>query len=444
MTINVAGLGIALIGMLSSAPLASAQEKQKAPSTTSVKPSVRVAVLAGRLLDVRTGSVASQRFILIENDRIVSIGTSAPDGVAVIDLSSQTVLPGLADCHGHILGNLKDQSAAGVLRMSSAMAALWGVHNLQVWLDHGFTSLRDPGEADAAYGQIALRDAVRLGLIRGPRIASSGSFISVTGGHGDNDPLAPDQALPRGHNIANTVDQVSDAVRYDIKYGADWIKLMATGGVMDPFSDFTVQELSEAQMARAVEVAHRAGKRVMAHAEGTAGIKAATRAGVDSIEHGTMLDEEGAALMEQRGTWLVPTLYTFQRGVEIGASLGADPVMVEKGKAILAAQQPAFTLALKHHLKIAYGVDEDPDFSSKEFGALVRAGLTPLAAIQTATVNAADLLGTAKDTGTIEPGKFADIIAVSGDPLKNIAAMEQVVFVMKGGDVIKDEVHPRK
>jgi imidazolonepropionase-like amidohydrolase len=232
---------------------------------------------------------------------------------------------------------------------------------------------------------------------------------------------------------------VSDAVRHDIKYGADWIKLMATGGVMDPMSDYRFEELSEAQMARAVEVAHRAGKHVMVHAEGTEGIKAAVRAGVDSIEHGTMLDEEGATLMEQRGTWLVPTLYTFQHGVETGASHGADPVMVEKGKAILSAQQPAFERALHHHLKIAYGTDEDPDFSSKEFGALVRAGLTPLGAIQASTVNAAQLLGTSHDTGTIEQGKFADIVAVTGNPLEDITVMERVVFVMKGGEVIKND-----
>jgi len=437
---TAACLGIACLEMLGLTPLAQAQTAAvPAPARTT-----RVAILAGRLLDVRTGNVATGRYLLVENDRIVSIGTAAPDGVPVIDLSGQTVLPGLADCHAHILGNLKDESATGGLRMSSPMGALWGVHNLQVWLDHGFTSLRNPGESDAAYGQIALRDAIRKGLIRGPRIMSSGNFISVTGGHGDNDPLAPDQALPRGHNIANSVDQVGDAVRHDIKYGADWIKLMATGGVGDPISDFNMQELSEEQMVRAVEVAHRAGKKVMAHAEGTSGIKAAVRAGVDSIEHGTMLDEEGAALMAKRGTWLVPTLHAFQHGAEVGTSLGADLISVEKTKAILAAQQPAFTLALQHHLKIAYGVDEDPDFSSKEFGALVRGGMTPLAAIQAATVNASELMGTAKDTGTLEAGKFADIIAVSGDPLKDIAAMERVVFVMKGGELVKDEVHPRR
>jgi len=435
---------IALICVTCCGAFAVVAQTTPTPATSAAKPPIRVAILAGRLLDVRTGNYATNVYIAIENDRIVSLGATAPAGVQVIDLSTQTILPGLADCHAHILGNMKDQSATGGLRMSSPMAALWGFHNLQIWMDHGFTSLREAGEGDPAYGQIALRDAIRKGLIRGPRIQSSGNFVSLTGGHGDNDPLAPDHEMPRGTNIANTVDEVSDAVRHDIKYGADWIKLMATGGVEDPFSDFNVQELSEAQMARAVEVAHRAGKHVMVHAEGTEGIKAAVRAGVDSIEHGTMLDEEGATLMEQKGTWLVPTLYTFQHGAEEGTSLGADPIMAEKGLAILAAQQPAFTRALRHHLKIAYGVDDDVDFVSKEFSALVRGGMTTLGAIQASTTSAADLLGTAKDTGTVEAGKFADLIAVSGDPLKDITIMEHVTFVMKGGEVIKDEVHARK
>jgi imidazolonepropionase-like amidohydrolase len=407
-------------------------------------PPQRVAIHAGRLLDPRTGNYATDVFIVVEGDRIASVAASAPAGMSVIDLASETVLPGLTDCHVHLLGNPKDETSTAGLRMSSPKAALWGYHNLQTWLDHGFTSVRDAGESDLAYGQLALRDAVKEGLIRGPRIVSSGNFVSVTGGHGDSDVLAPDQALARRPNLADTVDQVSEAVRHDLKYGADWIKLMATGGVMDPQSDFNVQELSEAQMARAVEVAHRAGKRVMAHAEGAEGIKAAVRAGVDSIEHGTMMDEDGAALMEQHGTWLVPTLYTFQHGVEKGSSLGLDSVSVAKGAAILKAQQPAFERALKHHIGIVYGTDEDPDFSSKEFGALVRGGLSPLGAIQAATVNAAALLGMTQSTGTVEAGKYADIIAVSGDPLKDIGAMEHVTFVMKGGEVIKNEVRAAK
>jgi imidazolonepropionase-like amidohydrolase len=415
----------------------------QAPASTAPapKPATHVAIHAGRLLDPRTGNYASNVFIVIDGDRITSVGASAPPGLPVIDLSAETVLPGLTDCHAHILGNEKDESPTSGLRMSSPMAALWGYRNLQVWLDHGFTSMRDAGESDLAYGQLALRDAIKQGLIRGPRIVSAGNFISVTGGHGDADSLAPDKALPRRPNLADTVDEVSDAVRHDIKYGADWIKLMATGGVLDPWSDYNVEELSEAQMARAVEVAHRAGKHVMAHAEGTEGIKAAVRAGVDSIEHGTMLDEEGAMLMEQRGTWLVPTLYTFQFGLQHDAELGADPVSVAKEKALISHQQPAFQRALNHHLRIAYGTDLDPDYSSMEFSALVRGGMAPLGAIQAATVNAATLLGTSQDTGVIEPGKFADIIAVSGDPLKDITVMEHVVFVMKGGEIVKDGVH---
>ncbi len=401
---------------------------------------VRVAIHAGKLLDVRTGHYASNVTIVVENDRIVSVGASAPKGVPVIDLSTATVLPGLIDAHTHVLGNMKDWSPTSGLRMSSAQAALWGAHNLQVSLDHGFTAMRGAGEYDPAYGQLALRDSVNQGLIRGPRMVCAGMVISLTGGHGDADVLAPDQALTRRPNLADTVDEVAVAVRRDIKYGADWIKLMATGGVMDPMSDFRTQELSEEQMARAVEVAHRAGKHVMAHAEGTEGIKAAVRAGVDSIEHGTVLDEEGAELMARRGVWLVPTLNTFQRGPEVAASLGASAATTRKGKAILPLQQAAFELALKHRVKIAYGVDDDPDYVSKEFGALVRGGMSPLGAIQAATVNAAELVGMSKDIGTIEAGKFADIVAVNGDPLTDIGVMEKIVFVMKGGMIVRNEL----
>jgi len=419
------------------------------PSTAQTRPANPNAakqitiIRAAHLLDVRDGRVLANQAVLVEGDRIRQVGPAASitnefgRGATVIDLGNSTLLPGLVDCHNHILGNPKDQSPTADLRMSSPQQTLWGLHNLQIWLAHGFTALRDAGESDLAYGQLALRNSINQGLVQGPRIVSAGSFISLTGGHGDADPLAPDQALVRRPNLANNVNEIGDVVRRDIKYGADWIKLMATGGVMDTTSDFTVQELSEEQMAMAVEIAHRARKKVMAHAEGTEGIKAAVRAGVDSIEHGTMLDEEGATLMQQKGTWLVPTLYTFQHGVEVGASLGADPASVEKGKKILGYQQTAFAAALKHHLKIAYGVDDDPDFVSKEFGALVRGGMKPLDAIQAATVRASELLGMSDQIGTLETGKYADVVAVTGDPLVDIQAMEGVVFVMKGGVVFK-------
>jgi imidazolonepropionase-like amidohydrolase len=407
----------------------------QAPPAATASPTV--AILAGRLVDVRTGHVSTNAYIVVEKDRIARIDTAAPAGVKIIDLSKYTVVPGLIDCHAHVLGNPKDQSSTASLRMSSAQAAIWGVHSLAIWLDHGFTALRDAGEPDIGYGQLALRDSIERGLIRGPRMVSAGNFLSLTGGHGDIDLLAPDRSLPRAPNIADNVDQVGPAVRRDIKFGADWIKLMATGGVMDPISNYTVQELSQEQMAKAVEIAHRAGKKVMAHAEGSEGIKAAVRAGVDSVEHGTVLDEEGATLMEQHGTWLVPTLFCFQHDMETGLSQGRDPVSFAKGVAILKEQGPAFKRALDHHLKIAYGVDDDVDFVSREFGALVRGGMAPIDALRAATINGAELLGRSKDIGAIEPGKYADIVAVDGDPLSDITVMEKVAFVMKGGEVYK-------
>ncbi|MEW6736669.1 MAG: amidohydrolase family protein [Acidobacteriota bacterium] len=414
-------------------PRISAQQPQPDPTPA------RMAIKAGRLLDVRTGNVATNVFIIVEKDRIAGISNSLPVGIPVIDLSNQTVLPGLINCHVHLLLNWKDQSSASVLRLSSAQGALWGLRNVQTYLNKGFTTLRDAGEYDSVYGQFALRDSIKSGLIQGPRLVCAGSLVSVTGGHGDADSLAPDYALPRRTNLADTVDEIGVVVRRDLKYGADWIKLIATGGVMDPFSDFNVQELSEEQMTKAVEFAHRAHRRVMAHAEGAEGIKAAARAGVDSIEHGTILDEEGAALLAKKGIWLVPTLNTFQMSVEMGLANGQDPTMLEKGKAILKYQQPAFALALKYHLKIAFGDDDDPDFASREFSALVRGGMTPFEALRTATINGAELLGLSDQIGTIETGMFADIIAVNGDPLRDIKVMDQVSFVMKGGTIIKRE-----
>ena len=397
----------------------------------------RVAIKAGHLLDVRTGKQRDDVVVVVENGRIASIGTSVPAGAEVVDLAGRTLMPGLIDVHVHLLLDWTDVSSAAALRMSAARGALFGLKNLQTYLRHGFTTVRDAGEVDAGYGQFALRDAIRAGMFQGPRVVSAGQFVSLSGGHGDADTLAPDYALARRTNIADTVEEVGVVVRRDLKYGADWIKLMATGGVMDPLSDFNVQELSFEQMQRAVELAHRAHRKVMAHAEGTAGIVAAVRAGVDSIEHGTLLDEEGAALMQQKGTWLVPTLHTFQRGVEVAEQIHTDPLSIEKGKAILKYQQPAFALAIRHRLKIAFGDDDDPEYALDEFDSLVKGGLSPLQAIQAATINGAELLGLADQIGTVEPGKVADLVAVEGDPIKDIGAMHRVVFVMANGQVAR-------
>jgi imidazolonepropionase-like amidohydrolase len=401
-----------------------------------------VLIKAGHLFEPHSGRMLANQGILIEKDRIKEVGDfptvqAHAAGARVVDLSSATVLPGLIDAHNHVLGNPKNLSPIADLRMTSAQAALWGARNLKVFLDHGFTALREACESDPYYGQIALRDSVNQGLITGPRMVVAGSCISVTGGHGDADQLAADQSLPRRPNIADTVDDVARVVRRDIKYGADWIKLMGTGGVMDTLSDFRVQELSQEQMAKAAEVAHRANKKVMVHAHGTDGIKAAVRAGVDSIEHGSLLDDEGAQLMVQKGTWLVPTIDVELRTLEMGSQFGVEPVMMAKEAQVVKLKRAGFEKALQYHVKIAFGVDDDPDYLDREFEAMVGWGMKPVEALQAATVNASQLLGLSDQIGSLEPGKFADVVGVSGNPLSDIKAINNVVFVMKGGEIVK-------
>ncbi len=414
--------------------LAAAAAHPQAPAATQI-------VHAGKLVDVRTGRMLADAYITVAGDRITAIASTPPAGSQghIVDLSRYTIVPGLIDAHAHILADPTTQSSTSFLITSAPQATVRGVNNLQLWLKHGFTVVRDACEPYPSYPQFALREGVEQKLITGPRIVAAGSCVSLTGGHGDSDRLSPDKPSLDMPNQVDTVDDVSRIVRRDVKFGADWIKLMATGGVMDPISDYRVQELSEAQMARAVEDAHRAGRKVMAHAEGTIGIKAAIRAGVDSIEHGTLLDEEGAKMMAERGTWLVPTLYCFQHDLETGLSKGREPSSMAKGIAIVKEQAPAFHRALQYHLKIAYGVDDDDvdESVSREFGALVRGGMTPLQALQAATINGAELLSLDHELGTVEPGKLADLVAVPTNPLDDITAMEHVAWVMKSGVVVK-------
>jgi imidazolonepropionase-like amidohydrolase len=392
------------------------------------------AIHSRHVLDVKSGT-SSEAWIVVRGDRIRAVERSAPAGARVIDLGDATLLPGFIDCHAHVEADWNDLSATANLRHSSADKTLTGLLNAQEYLRRGFTTLRDAGTTDPAYATVSLRNAFARGMFDGPRLLVAGVPISVTGGHADLNPLAPDVPMVRFPNIADTPDQVRVAVRHDLRNGVDWIKLMGTGGVVDVLSDFNTQELSDEQLRAAVEVAHRAHRLVMVHAEGTEGIKAALRAGVDSIEHGTILDEEAARMMAERGTWLVPTLFTFQHGVEIGLTQGQEPVMLEKGKAILAFQQPSMDLARKHHLRIAFGLDDEPRYVAKEFEALVQAGLTPLQALQAATTNAAELLRVS-GIGALEPDHYADIVALDGDPLRDIRATARVIFVMKGGKTI--------
>lgn len=402
-------------------------------------PPARIAVRAARLLDVKSGSYVRRPLVVVRAGRIESVAADGrpPADAEVIDFGDVTLLPGLTDLHAHPLGNAEDWTLTQGLTLSSAEKAMWGASNLRGWIDRGFTTIRVAGGDDPAYAQFALRMGVERGFLEGPRIRAAGTFLSLTGGHGDGNMLAPDQPMPRESNIADTMDEVARGVRRDIKYGADWIKLMATGGIHDMGTDYNTPELSVEQMRLAVRLAHDAGKKVLAHAEGAAGIRNAARAGVDSIEHGTVMDAEGARLMKERGITLVPTLYVFQRLVEEGTSTGMPETGFRKAQEIVKHQGKAFRTALAAGVKVAFGLDHHPRYLAREFEALVRGGLSPLGAVRAATLNAAALLGLEKDLGSVEPGKIADLVAVEGDPLEEIAAMERVRFVMKDGRILR-------
>ena len=392
-----------------------------------------IAIHSRHVLDVKSGT-ASDAWVVVRGERIDSIAKSAPDGAKVIDLGDATVMPGLIDSHCHVEADWTDLSAVANFKLSSPQKTLVGLRNAQEYLRRGFTTLRDAGTTDPAYDTVALRNAFAHGDFIGPRMVVAGVPISITGGHADLNPLAPDVPITPFSNIADNVDEAHKAVRHDLRNGVDWIKVMATGGVFDVLSDFNVQELSDEQLRAIVEDAHRAGHKVMAHAEGLPGIKAAVNAGIDSIEHGTLLDDETAKEMARRGTWLIPTINTFYRAVNLGLTQGQEPQMLEKGKAIIKYIPAAMAAAQRNHVKVAFGDDDEPKFVADEFKAMVKYGFTPLAAIQAATINGATLLSV--DAGVIEPGKYADIVAVDGDPLKDVGVMSKVTFVMKGGAVV--------
>jgi imidazolonepropionase-like amidohydrolase len=401
-----------------------------------------VAVRAGRVLDVRTGQYRSQQTILIANGRIAAIGPASdmaariPAGARVVDLGGRTVLPGLIDCHTH-LTFAPNLIGPARLHVSVPREALIGARNARVTLEAGFTTVRNLG-ADG-YADIALRDAVAAGDVPGPRIVASGPPLSITGGHFDQNFLAPQYQGP-GDGVANGIDGVIFKVRENIKYGADVIKFMATGGVLSEGDDPALEQYSPEEMRAIVATAHGLGRKVAAHAHGALGIRNAVLAGVDSIEHGTYIDEECIRLMKEHGVYLVPTLYLLDWFPEHSADLGMTPGVLEKARVVMGIAGQNIGAAMRAGVKVALGTDAavyPHGQNGHEFAAMTRRGLTPLQAIQAATINAADLLGWTDRVGTIEPGKFADLIAVDGDPLADVTVLERVGFVMKGGAVVK-------
>jgi imidazolonepropionase-like amidohydrolase len=403
-----------------------------------------IAIRAGKVLDVRTGNYAADQIIWIEGDRIKAIGNASdissklPPATKIVDLSKSTILPGLIDCHTHLTSTPYDSGPAG-LHLSYPRQALTGARNARVTLEAGFTTVRNVGAA--GYSDIALRDAIKAGDVPGPRMLVSGPPLSITGGHGDQNFLAPQFAWS-DDGVADGVDGVEKKVRENIKYGADVIKFMATGGVLSEGDNPALAQYSPEEMKAIVDTAHGLGRKVAAHAHGAIGIKYAVLAGVDSIEHGSYINDEDIQLMKERGTYLVPTVYLEDWLMENVQALGLTPNMIEKAKLVLPIAQQNLSHAFKSGVKVALGTDAavyPHGLNGHEFGKMVQMGLSPLQAIQAGTVNAADLLGWSDRVGTLEPGKYADIVAVQGDPLADVHLLENVQFVMKGGEVIKNK-----
>jgi imidazolonepropionase-like amidohydrolase len=405
-------------------------------------------IRAGRLIDVRAGRVLENQGILIENDRIKSVGdfpatlALLPPGTRVVDLSRATVLPGLSDCHTHVLlqGDITaEEYDEQLLKESIPYRTIRATMAARTALWNGFTAIRDLETEGAMYADVDVKTAINRGVIPGPRMFVSTRAFSATGMY----PLSGyswELKVPEGVQIVDGVDDIRKAVREQVKYGADWIKVYADrryfmkDGVLHSWVNFTDEE-----MRAFVSEAHRLGHRVAAHAMGWDGIDASLRAGVDSIEHGYGLDEGLMDRMLKQGTYWCPTIYVGVYVAEGRAAAGAPIWLTMRD-----LEAKAFAVAVRKGVKIAYGTDAGgyawTENQAKEFTYMVRYGMTPMQAIQSATTVSAELLERPNDMGAIEPGKYADIIAVTGDPLKDITELERVRFVMKGGEIFRNEI----
>jgi imidazolonepropionase-like amidohydrolase len=399
-----------------------------------------VVIHAGHLLDVKTGKTAANQTILIQDDKIARIGgpdVQVPAGAQVIDLPNATVLPGLIDAHTHITFN--PSFGYQTLGISVPRQALIGAHNARVTVEAGFTTVRNLGAS--GYADVALRDAINAGDVPGPRMLVSGPALSITGGHCDNN-LLPFEDHVSNQGVADGVEAVQHKTREIIKYGADVIKICATGGVMSKGDDPNAAQFTLEEMKAIVADAHRLGRKVAAHAHGAQGVIWASEAGVDSVEHGHLMNDEAIATVKKNGTYLVPTLYLVDWQRENAAKSNLPDYVKPKMELVSRMGKGNAKKAFAAGVKIGFGTDAavyPHGLNAHEFAVYVGLGMTPLQAIQTATVNDADLLGWSDKIGTIEPGKFADIIAVDGDPLADVTTLERVKFVMKGGEVIKNQ-----
>jgi len=398
-----------------------------------------VVIRAGHLLDVKTGKTLTNQTIVIQGDKIASVGSDAqvPTGAQVIDLSNATVLPGLIDAHTHI--TYTPNFGYSRLGISIPREALNGARNARVTLDAGFTSIRNVGAT--GFTDVALRDAINAGDVPGPRMLVSGPALSITGGHCD-DNMLPFEWHVQAEGVADGIAGVQHKTRENIKYGADLIKICATGGVLSHGDNPQASQFTLEEMKAVVADAHRLGRKVAAHAHGAEGIRWASEAGVDSIEHGSYIDDAAIAEMKKNGTYLVPTLYLMDWFFENAEKIGTPPELIAKGREVMPAARKNVARAFAAGVKVGFGTDAavyPHGLNAHEFAVMVKLGLTPLQAIQAATVNDADLLGWSDKVGTLEPGKWADVVAVDGDPLADVTTLERVKFVMKGGEVVKNQ-----
>jgi len=397
-----------------------------------------VVIRAGRLLDVKTGRFLLQQEIVIEGDKIKAVRPYdlSPSGEQFIDLTNATVLPGLIDAHTHI--TMTTNFGYSRLGISVPREALNGARNARVTLEAGFTTIRNVGAS--GFTDVALRDAINAGDVPGPRMLVSGPALSITGGHCDNN-LLPFESHVQSAGVADGVEAVQHKTREIIKYGADLIKICATGGVLSHGDNPQASQYTLEEMKAIVADAHRLGRKVAAHAHGAEGIRWASEAGVDSIEHGSYIDDAAIAVMKKNGTYLVPTLYLADWFLGNAEKIGTPPELIAKGREVMPAARKNVARAFAAGVKVGFGTDAavyPHGLNAHEFAVMVKLGLTPLQAIQAATVNDADLLGWSDKIGTIEAGKWADIVAVDGDPLADVTTLEHVKFVMKGGEVVKN------
>ncbi|MGZ5290096.1 MAG: amidohydrolase family protein [Actinomycetota bacterium] len=407
----------------------------------------RTLIRAGHLLDVVGERLLADQAITIEGDRIVAVGpddgTAAAAG-SLIDLTGHTVVPGLMDMHAHMVGSVEgNETYAALVVRSAAQEAMEGVRNARDTVMAGFTTVRDVGTF-RAFVDIALRDAIDAGWTPGPRMFCAGAYVTSSTGGGDIPGLAVDvdERIPRDlrFGVANSPDEVRKVVREILHRGAAQIKVIATGAVLTEGTNPGAPEFSEDEVRAAVEEAALYGTYVAAHAHGPEGIKRAVRAGVGSIEHGSLMDDECIELMAEHGSYLVADIYCGDWIEDEGTRAGWSPNSLRKNRETTDAQREGFEKCVKAGVKIAYGTDSGvyPHKDvGRQFAYMVRHGMTSMQAIRSATIVSAELLRASDDLGSVEPGKFADLVAVAGDPLDDITVLEDVAFVMKGGDVLK-------